>query len=195
MSTRRMVLAMASALAAFGTANAAIAVEPVVTTSFTVSAAAGGLTLASAAGTANAGSAAYNAATTSDITGDMPNLTLNDGRGTLVTGWTLQASATAFNNSGPAASSAVVFFPVTGVASLITGSTLSGMNLLTCACAATGPTALLANNLGTPYNLATGIATSLIGTPSAVVSPDIYVKVPANTPVGTYTSTVTFTLS
>lgn len=193
MSNRRLSLATLTALAIVGAASGAGAAD--VNVSFTVNAAAGGLTLSSAAATANAGSSNYSAGSTGAITGDVPSLTLTDARGTLITGWTLQASATAFDNSGPAANKAVVFFPVANAAALITGSTLTGMNLLTCACSATGATALAANNLGSAYNLATGIATSLLSTPSAVVAPDIYIQVPANTPVGTYTSTVTFTLS
>lgn len=192
---RRLALTMAAATTAavVGASTAASAED--VDVSFVITAAADGLTLSSAAPTADLGSAGFSAASAIGLTGNMPDLTVTDARGSLVSGWSIAASATDFDNAGPAASNAVAFFPVTDVASLITGSTLSGMNLLTCACGVDGATSLLLNDLGSGYTLASGIATNLLSTPTATLAPDFYVNVPAGTAANTYTSTVTFTLS
>jgi len=190
---RQLAAAVLSALLLLTAASAALADN--VTVSFDITAAAGGLTVAAAAGSADIGDASYNSGSATGLTGDMPNLTVTDARGTLITGWTVTASATAWSDGGSetvTAANGVVFFPVADVAALITGSTLNNMNLLACACSATGATALVANNLGTPYTLATGIATGLLTTPTATFSPDLYVSIPANKPVGTYTNTVTY---
>jgi hypothetical protein len=134
-----------------------------------------------------------------DVTGDLPEATVTDQRGGLTQTWEVTVTGTDLvheeydadddDRNMPEmvvdAENARVYLPVTDLSTLggLTNMTLGGGTLED----DTGA------NLGSEYTLVSG--TTLLGNGSFTYTPRMTVDVPANTPGGTYTGTVTQTVS
>lgn len=167
-------------------------------TSFTVLAQAGGLTVTWAASTASVDDAGddpvFDPATATALVDDLPTLTVADDRGVVDGAWTVTASATAFVHADDpghtvAATQARAHLDAASVADLAAslGGSLDGMTLTAAELTAGS------SDLGTAYTLLAG--TTPTGTGSVAVVPRLALTVPAATPAGTYTATITATVS
>jgi hypothetical protein len=192
---RRRLAALAAGTTAFAALAAVPSAASNVSVSFTVGANASGLSVSSAAASAtvdNSGSnLVFDPAGAGTITDTLPAVTVTDKRGQLAAGWTLSVSGTAFTSgsNSVAASNARVYNDAADVTALtgVLGGALSGMVVTG------GEMAVGTSNLGTPYTLLSG--TTTLGNGSVTATPTMRVAVPAGTPIGTYTGTVTYTAS
>lgn len=198
-TTRARRLAAGGAAAAAllaATAGTAVAVDTEV--SFTVAANGAGLSVAQAGTTAtiddSGSNPVFDVVSSGSVSGDLPELTVTDQRGTLAGAWTVQAVGEAWANTAdgavtvPASNGRVYMDHATlGALTTALGAALDGM-LLT-----GGELNVGTSDLGTAYTLLSG--TTTLGNGSVDVTPRIDVTVPAETPVGTYTATVTLTVS
>jgi hypothetical protein len=133
------------------------------------------------------------------VSGDLPTTTVTDQRGGLSTNWSVSVTGTDLQHTSyeggtdgfdmaeliVSAEHARVFLPVTDLSVLtnLTGMSLGGGTL-------EGDTGA---NLGEEYPLVQG--TTLLGNGTFTYTPRMEVDVPDNTPGGTYTGTVTQTVS
>ena len=199
---------MRKLLAATSLAATALLLVPVgatasdTTVSFTVAASGSGLSVSQAGGTASLASGGSNpvfdALSAGAVTGSLPATTVTDRRGTLLGAWTVTVSGTNFVNGSDASvtvprSNARVYLDAANLAGLTTtlGGALSGMTLTSAEL--TAGTNNLGSNAGAGYTLIAG--TSALGNGSVTYTPAMQVTVPAATPAGTYTATVTQTVS
>lgn len=185
-----LALFVAAGLAALPAA--AIAADT--TVSFTI-AASGSLAVSQASGSStideNGSTAEYSATDSSTVTGDLPETTVTDTRGTPNANWTVTVSAldhfehsendsfTVDKNQGR------VYMEAANAAALVTalGGDLSGMTVTGGTFTAAG-----AENLGSPYTLLTG--KTVLGNGSIVYTPSMTLNIPAATPAGTYSAIV-----
>ncbi|MFP5310328.1 MAG: hypothetical protein ACLGIR_12220 [Actinomycetes bacterium] len=199
---------MRKILASTSLAAAALLLVPVgatasdTTVSFTVAASGSGLSVSQAGGTASLASGGSNpvfdALAAGTVTGSLPATTVTDQRGTLLGAWTVNVSGTDFVNGADATvtvarSNARVYLDAANLAGLTTtlGGALSGMTLTSAEL--TAGTNNLGSNAGAGYTLIAG--TTAVGNGSVTYTPAMQVTVPAATPAGTYTATVTQTVS
>lgn len=141
------------------------------------------------------GSTAFDTNLPSTVTGILPTTTVTDERGQLLAPWTVQVSGldlvhTTDGSHSIGASNARVYMDaadLTGVTNNLIGA-LSGMTV-------TGAEYNVdtGNDLSTPYTLIEG--TTELGNGSLDYTPTMDVEVPASTPAGDYTGTVTQTVS
>jgi hypothetical protein len=167
--------ALAVAWTVAAPAGAAVAADT--TTTFAVS---GGALGISAPGSANLGTGA--AAGT--LTAQLGAVTATDARGALGAGWTAAAASTAFANSTtPAAASITTATYSSGLATGTTGIAvfLQGQTTTPAALSSTAVTA---------YS-----ASASVGNNSATWNPTIVVSLPAQAIAGSYTGTITHSLS
>lgn len=188
----------ALAAAAIATALAVPATAEDVEVQFTVETNNAGLSVSSAAASAavddGGSNPLFDALSNASFSDALPSVTVTDERGTLLAGWSLSVSGEDFVNTSDgsqtvAASNARVYNNFADASALTTalGGLLSGMTVTGGEYNAGG------NDLSAPYTLLSG-ATPL-GDGSVQVTPTMDVTVPAGTPAGTYTATVTYTAS
>lgn len=197
---RKLIALIASGMVALAL-SALPAVAEDTTVDFTITATNGlqlsqGSTVATLTDGGGSGSLSFTGDTT--VSGTLPETTVTDERGDLGATWTVQVSAaSAFTNSDGdtvTLDNAHVYLPATDLTDLTT-NVLSG--------AITGMTVVGAeltagtNNLSTAYTLIHGTTSdlSLGEAPNIVYTPSMDVTVPQGTPVGTYSTTVTQTVS
>jgi hypothetical protein len=142
--------------------------------------------------TVDLGSATSNILGTT-VTGSLHPTTVTDTRGAILGSWTVTVSSPGFTGSGTAAGQTLA--PGNATMYLDTVTTLTGvLGLATGGLVPTSAAFQL-----TPATLSSGGATLLAGTTagsgSITYTPDIHVAIPANTAAGTYTGTVTQTVS
>lgn len=170
-----MIGAMLGALAFAAPASAATSG----TTPVTLAVTGGTLDITAPVGPVNLGSVTASSSAQT-VTGQLGNVEVVDGRGG-TTGWTATASAVDFVGPGGAtiSVSAAGSSSYTAPTATVTGTaTVANTNL---------PTLFPAG----PVQAATGVS----GINTATWNPTISVTIPANTLVGTYTSTVTHSVS
>jgi hypothetical protein len=194
---RRFVIgATIGVFALGGVTQAAVAADDSV--SFTVTAAGAGLSLSAAGTTSTIDSGGsdpvFDALSSGTVTGNLNAVTVTDARGTLLGSWTVTVSGTSWINGSDAtvtvaASNGRAYLDAADLTALTTalGGSLTGMTLTSAELTAG------TSNLGTPYTLVAG--TTALGNGEVTYTPAISVTVPANTPAGTYTATVTQTVS
>jgi hypothetical protein len=199
---------MRTLLAAASLAASALLLVPVgatasdTTVTFTVAASGSGLSVSQAASTATLQSGgsnpAFDALNAGAVTGSLPATTVTDQRGTLAGTWTVTVSGTNFVNGASSSvtvgrSNARVYLDAANLSGLTTtlGGALNGMTLT--AAELTAGTNNLGANGGAGYTLISGSTT--LGNGSVTYTPAMSVTVPAATPAGTYTATVTQTVS
>lgn len=163
-------------------------------TSFTVAVNSSGLSITHAATSSTLSGATFSAAA-GEVSGTLPATTVTDERGALLGQWTVQVSGTDFTHAadstvGVARANARVFLDAVDLTALTTtlaAGTLEGMTV-------TGAELTAGtNNLSSTYTLIQG--TTDTGTGKVTYVPAMKVTLPANTPAGTYTATVTQTVS
>lgn len=188
----RRILATAATLALLA-ATASAAAGSDTTVSFEVQAAAGGLSISQAAATATLSSNTFSAGSASTASGTLPETTVTDVRGTVAAPWTVTVSSAAAFSDGSgntvALTNARVYNNVadltalqTSLSAALTGMTVSGGEY-------SGGT----SNLSSSYTLLAGNTT--LGNGSVDFTPAVSVTVPAATPAGTYTTTVSVAVS
>lgn len=193
---RKLIALIATGMVALAL-SALPAVAEDTTVDFTITATNGlQLSQGSTVATLTDGSLSFTGDTT--VSGTLPETTVTDERGDLGATWTVQVSAaSAFTNNDEdtvTLDNAHVYLPATDLTDLTT-NVLSG--------AITGMTVVGAeltagtNNLSTAYTLIHGTTSDLgLGAaPNIVYTPSMDVTVPQGTPVGTYSTTVTQTVS
>lgn len=193
LTLRRTAAAAAVAALAASVAIAQPASAGDITVTATVTAAEGASALYVAhEGSADLGPTTFSPDTAKTVIANLPTTRVTDQRGTLAAGWTVAVSGTDlkhgdFANNGESipASNARVYLNITDLSSLeglLSGMTVSGAEYL-----ATG------NNLSSSYMLIEG--TTNLGNGWVDYTPTMNLTVPSGTPVGTYTTTVTQTVS
>ncbi|CAN5316888.1 hypothetical protein BH23ACT9_BH23ACT9_05900 [soil metagenome] len=186
-TTATSLLAAAALVSAMTVPAGAIDTE----VQFTVTANTAGLSVATAAGPTTVGGAPLFSPTAGTITGTLPTVTVTDARGTLLAGWTLAVVGEAFvsGTNSVAATNARVYNDVADATALTTalGSALDGMTLTG------GEFTVGTKSLAASYTLLAG--TTPTGNGSVAFTPTIDVTIPALTPVGTYSATVSYTVS
>lgn len=171
------------ALAVFGTATLAAglaaspagAADPQTTTTFTIT---GGALKISAPTSANLGSVGTGTLTISKKLGDV---TVTDERGALTAKWTATVSSTDFTTGGGTAAETV---PAANV--------LYTPGLPTAQSPVTGAFVPAVGALGLPVPVYTGVA---VGNNSVTWNPDVTITLPAQAVAGTYTGTITHSVS
>lgn len=132
------------------------------------------------------------------VSGTLPQTTVTDARGELDAAWDVQVGAvdpfTNVDGDSVALSNAHVYLDATDLTDLTTNvldGALTGMTV------ADAELTAGTNTLASAYSLINGTTSDLgLGeAPNIVYTPTIDVMVPAGTPVGTYTTTVTQTVS
>lgn len=186
----RRILAATATLAVLAVPATAVGADT--TVSFEVTAAAGGLSISQAAATADLGTEEFSAGAGS-ISGTLPETTVTDVRGTLLAGWTVTVSSAAPFENGDGdtipLSNVHVYNDVASVGALTTalGGVLSGMTL------SGGEFNVGANDLSSPYTLLSGVST--LGNGSVDFTATVDVTIPAATPIGTYETVISQTVS
>lgn len=194
---RRVLILATAAAAAVGLMAAPVVAQSSTDTSFTVTSNTAGLTLSQASSTADLGNVTYDFDAARTLSGTLPATTLTDERGQLSATWTVDVSSSAaFTSSGGdtvGLNNAHVFMDAADAASLESalGGALVGMSITG------GEFNTGTNDLSTTYALLTGSTTDLgLGSaPSVTYTPAIDINVPGNTPLGTYSTTITQTAS
>lgn len=190
----RRPIAVAVVVAALAVAAPVTASAGDTSVSFTVNAAAGGLSISQASGSAALSSATFNASGASTVTGNLPDTTVTDQRGSLAAAWTVSVSGTDFVHASTPSqvvgkANARVYLDAANLAGLTTmlGANLAGMTVTSF------ESNVGTSNLATSYTLVAG--TTTLGDGSVTYTPRMDVNVPAGTPAGTYGATVTQTVS
>ncbi len=186
--------AVAALAASVAVAQPADAGDVGVTVTVTAADGASALYVTHATDPVTLGSTTFDTATSSTVSANLPLATVTDERGQLLAPWTVQVSGTNLGHTSDAthsiaATNARVYMDaadLAGVTSTLLG-TVTGMTV-TGAEYNTGT-----NNLSSPYTLIEG--TTDLGNGSLEYTPTMDVVVPANTPAGDYTGTVTQTVS
>jgi len=165
--------ALAAAWMVAAPAGAAFAADT--TTTFTVSGGALGISAPTSAGLGTGAAAGT-------LTAQLGAVTATDTRGALGAGWTAAAASTVFASS------------VTGAASITTATYSSGI------ATTTGTALFLQGQTTTPAALSSTAVTAYsasasVGNNSATWNPTIVVSIPAQAIAGTYTGTITHSLS
>lgn len=184
-------------------AAASLLVVPVAATasdtsvSFTVAANGAGLSIAQSTSSAtldDGGAALGFSLTDGTVSGSLPATTVTDERGELGGAWTVTVSGSDFANDADAgvtvaAASGRAYLDAADLTTLTgsLGAALQGM-VLTGAELTAGT-----SDLGTAYTMIAG--TTTLGNGSITYTPAMDVAVPGGTPAGTYTATVTQTVS
>jgi len=152
------------------------------TTTFTLTG--GSISITVPGTTVNLGSASVAAGS---LTGQLGTITVNDGRGLLLGGWTSSVTASKFTTGGATAAETIAATNVeywSGAATATSGlGTLLGSQL-------SSGLAVVVNAAQTAFT-----GGSLIGNNTASWNPTLIVTIPAASVVGTYTGTVTHTVA
>jgi hypothetical protein len=185
MRTNRIRLAtvLAILLAGLATALPTAAYAGSTTTTFTLTG--GALSISVPAGPVSLGSAATGS---SSITGQLGPVTVTDNRGLLVAAWTSVVSASNFTTGSGSAAETVGVANVSYWSGLATGVT--GTAVPTPGQAASVNEVPLSSTGLTAFSLTGGV-----GNNAATWNPTLVVSIPSAAVVGTYTGTVTHTVS
>ncbi len=197
MNFRRIAAATgAAAMLAAMTATGAVAADTEVT--FVVLASGSGLSIGQSSSTASiddgGSDPTFDPASAGSVSGDLPTTTVTDVRGTLAAAWTVSVVGEAFANATDgavtvAATNSHAYIDVADAPALVTllGGALDGM-LIT-----GGEFNVGVNDLGSSYTLLSG--TTTLGDGSVAFTPAIDVTIPSGTPAGSYSATITQTVS
>jgi hypothetical protein len=154
-------------------------------TTTTFSLTGGALSISVPASPVSLGSAATGATT---LSGQLGNVTVTDNRGVLLGSWTSQVSASNFTTGGGSAPETIPVGNVdywSGLATSVTGTMTPVPGQLT-----------VANEIALSTSASTAFsATGVIGNNSASWNPTLVVSIPSAAVAGTYTGTVTHTVS
>ena len=161
----------------------AVAHAGTTTTTFTLTG--GTLSISVPGSPVNLGSAATGAGT---ITGQLGNVTVTDNRGVLLGSWTAQVSASNFTTGGGTANETVGVGNVSYWSGAATST--SGTGTFTPGQATAGAAIALSTSGQTAFS-----GSSLVGNNAATWNPTLTVTIPSAAVAGTYTGTVTHTVS